>query len=58
MPPHDKPEKTIDKVTIGFVDAALQARIFDVAGFEKPEAVADYCTAIAKRIIEADSDGG
>lgn len=57
MPPSDKPEKTIDKVTIGFVSNALQARIFDVAGFEKPEAVADYCTAIAKRIIEQSSDG-
>lgn len=57
MPPSDKTEKTVDKVTIGFVESALQGRIFDVAGFEKPEAVADYCTAIAKRIIETDSDG-
>lgn len=57
MPFKDNTEKKLDKITTLFVEAALRARIFDAPGFENPEAVADYCAAIAKRIAEESDDG-
>lgn len=60
MPHHNKnqsnkPNDKVGKVAMGLANNAMQARVFDVPGFDRPDAVADYCIAIARRIIEADA---
>ena len=50
--PKDKKDKHLTKAATVFVEQALAARIFDIDGFEKPEAVADYCMVIAQRLYD------
>lgn len=57
MPGPDKHnEKKIDKAALELASNAMVAGAFDRF---KAEEIADYCVAVAKRIIEqVDSDGG
>lgn len=66
MPPPDKnrpnpngPPSKANKLAADFATAAFRARIFDLPQFDKPDALADYCLAVAKKIAETpiDSDG-
>lgn len=51
--PQDSNEKKIDKAALELANNAMQGRIFDALTADE---VADYCVAVAKKIIETSSD--
>lgn len=54
MAPSDKkPQKKVISEAFDLAAAAMTARMFESA---KPEEVADYCLAVAKRIYDAPMD--